>query len=188
MTYKEFYDKYYQYAKISADLITGNTPVESVLAFWYFETGKGTNLGTKQFNNLAGINYNRSWKNPLQVKPSPSGEYAVYANLSDFAKDYARVMNLGYYTGVRTAFATPNIEDDVRAISASPYSVADYDFNATVEYIRQFAKLSGSGVAPSGTYEPQKNIESFVSTMPSNVSNGAIAIGLIAVALSLLKK
>lgn len=190
MTYKEFYDKYHKYAKISADLIEGNTPVESVLAFWYWETGRGTNRGTKEFNNLAGINYNRAWRNDLQLKPSPSGEYAIYSNLENFAKDYARVINLSMYQGVRQAFGTSDIADDVRAISASPYSVADYDFNTVTEFIKQFASLSGKSVpaVSNVVYDPQKNVEAFVGSMPPNINSGAIAVALVLVAASLFKK
>lgn len=189
MTFKEFSDKFRPYAEQSAKAIKGGAPVEVILAFWYWETGGGTNKGTKEYNNLAGINYNRSWKNPLQVKASTSGEYAIYANLSDFAQDYARVLNLSYYDKVRNAFKTAGYSDDVSAISASPYSVDDYNQSAVEGYIAEFRKLSGiSASAPTPTYY-EENVNTFVD---NNVKSGAdpklLALALAGAIVVLLKK
>lgn len=191
MTFKEFYDRYAQYAQISAKKIKGGAPIEVILAFWYWETGGGTNNGTKSYNNLAGINYNRTWKNPLQVKASPSGEYAIYANLSDFAEDYARVLNLSYYDKVRSAFQTAGYSDDVSAISASPYSVADYDQKTVEGYINEFRKLTGSPAlnTPTPTYNYDQNVNNFVNNAKASGADASLlALALAGALVVLLKK
>lgn len=188
MTYKEFYDKFYPYAMHSASKINGAGTEEApvILAFWFWETGRGTNRGTSEFNNLAGINYNRSWKNPLQLKASPSGEYAVYSNLNNFAEDYARVLNLSMYANVRNAFKTAGYEDDVASISASPYSVADYDKTTVLNAIKEFRKLSGS---PAPTYEADKSVNSFVENAKvSGADPTLLAIAMLGAVVLLLKK
>lgn len=186
MTYKEFYDKFYPYAKVSASKISGGAPPEVILAFWFWETGRGTNRGTKEFNNLAGINYNRAWRNPLQLKPSPSGEYAVYSNLNNFAEDYARVLNLSMYSNVRNAFKTAGYEDDVASISASPYSVDDYDKPTVLNAIKEFRKLSGS---PAPTYDADASVNTFVSNAKvSGVDTTTLALAMLGAVVLLLKK
>ena len=188
MSYKEFYDKFYPYAKVSASKINGvgTEEADMILAFWYWETGRGTNLGTKQFNNLAGINYNKSWKNPLQLKASPSGEYAVYSNLSNFAEDYARVLNLNMYSKVREAFKTAGFDDDVASISASPYSTADYDAPTVIKAANEFRKLSGT---PTTSYNADASVNMFVSNAKnSGADNTLLAIAMIGAAVLLLKK
>jgi len=188
MNFKEFYDRYYNYAKIAANKINGGAPPEVILGFWYWETGRGTNRGTTQFNNLAGINYNRSWRNPLQVKPSPSGEYAIYANLTNFAEDYARVMNLNMYGKVRTAFKSAGYADDVAAISASPYSVDDYDKTTVNNMIAEFRKLQG-GAPMAEKYNEIKNVDTFVGNAKTNGADPKLlAIALAGAIVLLLKK
>ena len=188
MTYKEFYDRFGGAARVSASKISGGAPIEVILAFWFWETGRGTNRGTKEFNNLAGINYNRSWKNPLQLKPSPSGEYAIYSNINNFAEDYARVMNLSMYNNVRATFKTAGYDDDVAAISASPYSVADYDRKTVLGFINEFRKLTGSPAPAPTPYNVEANVKTVVANgQNAGMSNTAIAVILISVAALLLK-
>lgn len=146
MTKQQFFTNYFRYAKESSNLLGGQLDPYIILAFWHWETGGGTNYGATKLNNLAGINWvGQKDKYGIDAKQSnlAQKEYAHYANLSEFAKDYARVLKLGYYKDVLTAGLTAGYKDDVIALNESPYAGGDYNINTVVSNANEFRSLSG---------------------------------------------
>lgn len=145
MTKQEFFDKFYSTAVATSDYLGGKLDPNILLSFWHWETAGGTNKGSQDLNNLAGI----KWVNQKQkynINASKSGMYANYASLDEFAKDYARVLSLGYYKDVLTAGTTAGYTDDVLAINKSPYAEADYSIKTVVDNALEFKQLSGQPV------------------------------------------
>lgn len=131
-----------------------------IMAQWLYETGDGTNTGTK-YNNLAGIKLT-----PNSVKgayKTPDSIHAAYTNLDAFTNDYIRVMSLSYYDNIR-AVAKPGVNPVVakKVIDASPYAVADYNETGFVRYYNAARKIIGGGVdaapTPAGTTEKKTPI------------------------------
>jgi hypothetical protein len=149
MNRKEFFDKYYGIAKLASSELGGKLDPFIVLSFWHWETAGGTNRGSKKLNNLAGIKW-VDQKRKYGIEATQSGMYANYANLEEFAKDYARVLNLGYYKDVLTAGVTSGYEDDVVAINLSPYAEADYDLKTVIDNTHAFRLLSGQASVVDG--------------------------------------
>lgn len=106
-----YWNKMEPYAKIASNK-TGIS-VETILAHWQLETGGGTSDLSKRANNHAGI------KASSKGKDYTSGAYAGYRNLTNFANDYARVMSLSYYDGVRSA---NGIKEEVNELDKSPWA------------------------------------------------------------------
>lgn len=110
----------------------------AILAQWAYESGEGTNPGSKYFN-LAGINITKNSVSGAYAMPNTKNNYAAYPNLSTFTQDYIRVMSSKSYSGIRAA-AKPGATDPAavaRQISASPYSTEDY---STPGYVRLYNK------------------------------------------------
>lgn len=127
------------WAKKAQDL-TG-LPYDYIVAQWGWETGWGTNRGSKTLNNHAGIKYSKYA--PAGTVPDGSAlNYAKYNSLDTFIKDYARVMNLSYYKEIKSA---RNDTDRIKALNKSPYSESDYDIN-TMLSAQNIAKQYGEGV------------------------------------------
>lgn len=153
MTKQEFYSKYLPYAKESSQLLGGKLDPYIILAFWHWESAGGTNLATTKLNNLGGINWVGQSKYGINATQSPYGkqEYANYATLSDFAKDFARVMSLGYYKDTLLAGQTEGYKDDVIAHNASPYAGGDYNITTVVDNANAFRTLAGKGTVVDDT-------------------------------------
>lgn len=127
------------WAKKAQDL-TG-LPYDYIVAQWGWETGWGTNRGSKTLNNHAGIKYS-------QYAPAGTvkdGMYAKYTSLDSFIRDYARVMNLSYYNEIKSARTDA---DRIKALNKSPYSESDYDIN-TMLSAQALAKQYGEGITIS---------------------------------------
>jgi flagellum-specific peptidoglycan hydrolase FlgJ len=106
-----FASEMYPYAKISSDL-TG-IPVQVIIGQWALESNYGNSDLSKRANNFAGIKSNSKGAH------YSSGAYAGYFTKTAFAKDYARVMNLSYYDGVRSA---GSVAGAISELGKSPYA------------------------------------------------------------------
>jgi flagellum-specific peptidoglycan hydrolase FlgJ len=107
---QDFFEKMKAYA-MTASSQTG-IPYEVILAQWALESNYGSSDLAKRANNFAGIKYtsNADFK---------SGAYAGYHSISNFVKDYVRIMKLPYYKKVREA---GNVKDALLALGDSPYA------------------------------------------------------------------
>lgn len=114
-----------------------------VLAQWLYETGNGTNLGSKKYNNLAGI---KSSPNAAKGIFDPSDSiHAGYTSLSAFTQDYVRVMNLSYYRDfLKTSRSTSDPMTMLKSMNASPWAEADYNTSGFMKYYNEAAKVMGS--------------------------------------------
>lgn len=158
MNEQEFYEKYYKTAKLASQNLAGALAPETILSFWYWETAGGTNRGARELNNLGGIKY-VGQDTKYGIDASKSGMYANYSSLEEFAKDYARVLNLSYYDSVLEAGRTPGYEDDIKAINDSPYAEADYDPGTILRSIQAFLGLQGSKTDSSSTVTSTESLE-----------------------------
>lgn len=113
-----------------------------VLAQWLYETGGGTNLGSTKYNNLAGLK--SAPDSSKGIFDPPDSIHAGYLGLSDFTRDYIRVMKLPYYKDVLEA-AKPggNTASALEALNKSPYSEADYSKSGFMKYYNQAAEMLG---------------------------------------------
>lgn len=138
-----FRNKIAPYAKKAAAALGMDASV--IMAQWLYETGDGTNTGTK-YNNLAGVKHTGS-STPAAFTV-PNSIHAAYPTLDDFVTDYVRVLKLGYYKNVR-AVAKPGVNPVVakKAIDASPYAVADYNEAGFVNFYNIAKKILGGNVA-----------------------------------------
>lgn len=139
-----------------AEQATG-LPYDFIVAQWGWETGWGTNRGSKTLNNHAGIKYSK-YAPAGTVK---DGMYAKYPNMDTYIKDYTRVMNLSYYTAIKSARTD---KDRVVALNVSPWSESDYDIN-TMLSAQKIARELGGGVAiPSSPSSPSSSSSPSIST------------------------
>ena len=139
---------------VKAGKLLGMDPAV-IMTQWLYETGDGSNTGTK-YNNLAGVKHTGS--SIPEAYTVPSSIHAAYPNLDAFVKDYVRVLNLSYYKGIR-AIAKPGVDPVVakRAIDASPYAVTDYNQSGWINYYQGAIKALGSiNVAGSGAETAEK--------------------------------
>lgn len=134
-----FYSDMYQYAKISASL-TG-IPVEVILGQWALESNYGQSDLSRRANNFAGI------KSSSKGKDYTSGQYAGYFTKTSFAKDYARVMNLPYYDGVRGA---KTVEGAITEFGKSPYAEDPSYANKLKEVVKKITGIEFSDVLTDG--------------------------------------
>ncbi len=109
-----------------------------IVAQWGWETGWGTNRGSKTLNNHAGIKYSKY----APAGTTKDGMYAKYPTMDLFIKDYTRVMNLSYYTGIKSARTD---RDKVIALNVSPWSESDYDINTMLSAM-SIARGTGEGI------------------------------------------
>lgn len=113
-----------------------------IMAQWLYETGNGTNLGARKYNNLAGIK-NGSVLSAGEYNPADS-IHAGYTSLSAFTNDYIRTMSLGSYKTVRAAAAPgSNPLSQYMAINKSPWAEVDYSFSGWMKYYNESAKVLG---------------------------------------------
>lgn len=123
------------WAKRAAAKIHGQVHWQAILDQWDLETGGGSSSLAKRAHNYAGIKYT----NHADFK---SGAYSGYNSIAHFVNDYARVMNLSYYSKVR---APGSVEQDIQALDASPWAT-DPNYGKKLESINSHLNLpSGSG-------------------------------------------
>jgi len=151
MTPSSYFEQMAPYAaKASAAL---GIPKSVILAQWSWETAFGTNRGSKDLNNHGGIKYVGA-----STQDYESSMYAGYASIDSFVDDYVRVLSLRYYDDVRKAGATPGIEDDTKALGASPYAESGYaNGNNILQRITQYGLTAFDGI--SGTGNPVGNVD-----------------------------
>lgn len=166
-----------------------------VLAVMALETGYGTSRLARE-NNLSGIRY--------VGQPQAAGNdggFATYASPDAWAQDMIRVMQLPYYTGVRTA---QTASAQIRALATSGYdagSLAEQQAygNTLLEiYAEQgLAAYDGGGItpAPAPAYTPEQfgvaaQGSTLTVTAPAPVEGAGAGFGLalaLAVALWVAK-
>ncbi len=128
-----------------AEQATG-LPYDYIVAQWGWETGWGTNRGSKTLNNHAGIKYS-------QYAPAGTvkdGMYAKYPSMDMFIQDYSRVYRLSYYTKIKSAKTDT---DRIKELNASLWSESDYDIN-TMLSAQALAKKYGEGITVTPTPAP----------------------------------
>lgn len=123
-----------------AEQATG-LPYDFIVAQWGWETGWGTNRGSKSLNNHAGIKFSK-YAPAGTVK---DGMYAKYPSMDVYIQDYKRVMGLSYYTKIKSARTDI---DRIKELNASLWSESDYDIN-TMLSAQALAKQYGEGITVS---------------------------------------
>lgn len=116
--YKDNAD-FFAHIKSLADQVAEKTGLKSelVMAQWALESSYGeSDLATRDFN-LAGIKKNS--KGSDHPSYSNGGKYAGYDKPINFARDYARIMNLETYASVRNA---KTLDEQVTALGKSPWA------------------------------------------------------------------
>lgn len=185
MTREEYFKLLTPWAK-KAENKTG-IPYHFILAQWGWETGYGGNRGAKSLNNHAGIKFVGS-----TVKgATKDGMYAKYPNMDLFVDDYARVMNLSYYKGVKSAKTDMEL---VQAINSSPWAENKYDVDTMLKNMKIALEIGeGIKIAPSKT--DNKAVEgtkiSFpdLNTLSSSEVNDFAKVGLaLALVMTLIPK
>lgn len=187
MTSKDFYLKYAPVAKKVSEYLGGAIPAETILAAMSWETNYGANRGAQTLNNLAGIKYSDS---AAKLGATKDGMYAKYPTLDAFAQDFARVLKLGYYDGIRAAGKTPGYEDDFVAWNKSPYAEHDY---SVPEMLRRVGEISQViKTAPNtATVSPQNILTGYTSKAQQLNDSDKVkyaAVGLAVVGIVALLK
>ncbi len=167
-----------------AEQATG-LPYDYIVAQWGWETGWGTNRGSKELNNHAGIKFS-------QYAPAgtiKSGMYAKYPNMDLFIQDYARVYRLSYYTKIKSARTD---EERIKELNNSLWSESDYSIS-TMLSAQKIAKQYGEGVTPAPAETTISELGSFNISNISTLSNGELetwaTVGIaLAVLLTLIPK
>ncbi len=115
-----------------------------ILATWLYETGNGTNTGTK-YNNLAGI---KRKADPSKGIFDPTDSiHAGYTSLSAFTQDYIRVANQSNMRDFLSAARSSNDPATLlKAWDASPWAESNYDKSGFLSYYNQAAKVLGTGL------------------------------------------
>lgn len=131
-----FFNNMAAHARTAAALT--NIPFEVILAQWALESNYGKSDLAQRANNFAGIKYNTK-------ADFKSGAYAGYNSIANFAKDYARVLNLSYYNAVRAA---STIEQTIIELDKSPYA----EDTGYADKLRQIVKqITGSPITDTST-------------------------------------
>lgn len=131
----QFYTDMYKYAKLSSSL-TG-IPPEVILGQWALESNYGQSDLARRGNNFAGI------KSSSKGKDFVTGQYAGYFTKTSFAKDYARVMNLPYYEGVRGA---GSVGGAIAELGKSPYAEDPNYSNKLASKVKELTGLDFSNI------------------------------------------
>jgi hypothetical protein len=140
---------------VQAGKLLGMDP-NVIMTQWLYETNDGTNVGSRLYNNLAGIKHTGS-STPAAYTVGDS-IHAAYPTLSDFVNDYVRVLKLSYYNEIR-AIAKPGVDPIVakNVIDKSPYAVTNYNQEGWLRFFNQAKAVLGSGVGAgvgTGTITP----------------------------------
>ena len=172
-----------------AEQATG-LPYDFIVAQWGWETGWGTNRGSKSLNNHAGIKFSK-YAPAGTVK---DGMYAKYPSMDVYIQDYKRVMGLSYYTKIKSARTDI---DRIKELNASLWSESDYDIN-TMLSAQKLAKEYGEGIStPAPTPAPTQNVGTSLGsfnipkldTMSSGELETWASVGIaLAVLLTLIPK
>lgn len=120
--------------------------VSVILAQWANESNYGTSRLALEDNNYGGINFVQG----ASIAAGADGGFAKYESIDQFVQDYARVMNLSFYSKVR---ADKTEETEVQDLGASPYAESHYGGHGEwlQNIVNQFSLKSydnqGSGAA-----------------------------------------
>ncbi len=157
MTPTEFYDKYLGYAKIVQSHFKFNSP-NIFLAQWALETGWGESVLAKQYNNLAGINYNGV------ACYRAIGGFAGYNNLDYFVLGYIHVLSINGY-GYPEFLATKDgtFAEQAHALGASDWAASHYDNGSGPGS----SLAAFEGEFPSTTTDPTHTTTTISTTEPT---------------------
>lgn len=191
MSKNQYFSKMLPYAK-QAEKETG-VPYYWVMAQWAYETANGTNRGSTQLNNHAGIKYSQY----APAGTTKDGMYAKYPTMDLYIKDYKRVMSLSYYKPF-TANTNVSDLDLIRNFAKTPWAETKYNEQAMLNNMalaRQLGEGIKINVSPIGGSNVNVNVPNVNVNVP-NVDNLSAAdlkqwavVGLsLAVALSLIPK
>jgi len=147
-----FADKIAPYAKKAAASLGMDPAV--IMAQWLYETGNGSNTGTK-YNNWAGI---KLTKNSAAGAYQPADSiHAGYKTPDAFVADYVRVMKLSYYNNVRKV-AAPGADPMAAkaAIDASPYATQNYNAEGWLRYFNQAKGILGGSTGTAAATQEKK--------------------------------
>jgi len=126
MSKESYIKKMIPWAK-KAEQETG-LPYDFIVAQWGWETAWGTNRGSKELNNHAGIKYSKY----APVGVVKSGMYAKYPTMDLFIKDYARTDS-----------------QRIVELNKSPWSEADYNVNTMLSAQKIAREYGGGTVIPA---------------------------------------
>ena len=185
MTKEQYFKNMLPHAK-QAEKETG-VPYYWIMAQWAYETGNGTNRGSQSLNNHAGIKYSKY----SPTGTTQNGMYAQYPSISDFIKDYKRVIGLSYYKPFTSNLGGTDI-DLIRNFAKTPWAETKYNEKAMLDNMR-LAKELGEGVkivSPSSSNNvnvslPNVNVDSLSQ---ADLKQWAMVGLSLAVVLSLIPK
>lgn len=149
-------------------------PVALVLSQWAHETGWGESELARGANNHGGIKY-------TEHADYAAGAFSGYNSLSNFAKDYVRVISLSYYDRLRQAAAAGTPPADLAGMFG-PYA-EDPAYGDKLRGV--LAVVQEAGGAVHGPWESAPPV-TVVQTGPDTlqvVSAGTIAKAAIPVVL-----
>lgn len=139
---RDYFAKMYPAAVIASQATQGKLPPEWIVATWSYETHWGTN-GSAKANNHGGIKANSLGRDYV------AGQYAGYNSIETFAKDWARVLNLSYYTAVHQG--SMDYTALTQRFNASPYMEQGYNVNTIVGRAKEVMTTIRGGVPNPGT-------------------------------------
>lgn len=183
MSKESYIKKMLPWAK-KAQQATG-LPYDYIVAQWGWETGWGTNRGSKELNNHAGIKYSQY----APAGTTKSGMYAKYPSMNLFIQDYARVYRLSYYTKIKSAKTD---EERIKELNNSLWSESDYSI-PTMLSAQKIAKQYGEDVtvapapAPAPTETTISELGNFNISNINTLSNGELETwATVGIALAVL--
>lgn len=181
MSKEQYFKKMLPWAK-KAEKETG-VPYHFILGQWAYETANGTNRGSRDLNNHAGIKYSK-YAPAGTVK---DGMYSKYSTMDMFIKDYKRVIGLSYYKPLTDNVNVSDIQL-IRNFAKTPWAETKYNETAMLNNMKLALEL-GEGVK---IVEPNVNVNVNVDDLKNMNLSGAelqdwAKVGLaLAVALTLI--
>lgn len=190
MTKEEYLKMMIPWAK-KAEQETG-IPYHFIAGQWAYETANGTNRGSKELNNQAGIKYSKY----APAGTVQNGMYAQYPSMNEFIKDYKRVMSLSYYKPF-TSNLKANDLDLIRNFAKTPWAETKYNETAMLNNMRLALEI-GEGVKfvspsiPSSGGSSSSNVNVKLPSIDglgeADLKQWAVVGLSLAVALSLIPK
>lgn len=147
-------------------------PAPVILAQWALESNYGQSDLAQRSDNLAGIKFVSS-----SVAEGVTNGYAKYADYDQFTQDYIRVMNLPYYSQVRSA---GSVEGAISALANSPWAESGYDGGSSLASIINNNNLASINYVANGgsSLDQKKNNDIAADVVGDSVSIGGLDMKL----------
>lgn len=174
-----YFNKIIPYAKVSQNG-TG-IPYQLIAAYWSWETDFGKNESSRKGNNHGGIK-----KNTLGSTADPVGQYAGYATITDYANDWARVLNIknyGYPEVLAAARQGKSWETITKAFNASQYMERGYNVSTIIKRAKYVDTLTG-GSGNTGSSGGGESFEIGKFSDEQYVMIGMAAVALVSLILA----